>query len=403
MADKPDKDAELTRYKKLLVKAKGAIDAQKSKAEAKGKEIETLRASLESAQARLRTDQDAAEPSRVLRVVQGTAASGGAIWCLVEYVDENLDPSWRRFGSSEELSDYIRKDAGEPLELPAPSLSPAQTEELKAAGAAELEAVREEYRRYRVRAEIMKKQQKEEVRKATEARDLSAMQAAAAGAGGSGSAAGGGGAGVKLSGSGAAVMAELEDTRAQLRRLQPLEREAAEERRRSTARIAQLETAVAEARSGAGEAALAAQWRERYEAAAAERDGAKKRGEQLESDYAKYRAKAMAVLEEKEKLLGEGGDGGARRSGGGTGGRHGRRHGGNGAAGDAALSLQQVAYLKNIVLQYMSEPAVREHMEGAISTVLQFTPAEVARVQKARPLKAGWAGAALSMMGAGKR
>ena len=168
------------------------------------------------------------------------------------------------------------------------------------------------------------------------------------------------------------------------------------------ARIAQLETAVAEARSGAGEAALAAQWRERYEAAAAERDGAKKRGEQLEGDYAKYRAKAMAVLEEKEKLLGEGGDGGARRSGGRTGGRHGR-HGGNGAAGDAALSLQQVAYLKNIVLQYMSEPAVREHMEGAISTVLQFTPAEVARVQKARPLKAGWAGAALSMMGAGKR
>ena len=67
-----------------------------------------------------------------------------------------------------------------------------------------------------------------------------------------------------------------------------------------------------------------------------------------------------------------------------------------------ALSLQQVQYLKNIVLQYMCEPAVREHMEGAIATVLTFTPAEVAKVQKARPQKPSWAGAALSLMGGSK-
>ena len=43
-------------------------------------------------------------------------------------------------------------------------------------------------------------------------------------------------------------------------------------------------------------------------------------------------------------------------------------------------------YLKNIVIQYMAseEAEVREHMEGAIATVLQFTDTDVAFVRGKR-------------------
>ena len=40
-------------------------------------------------------------------------------------------------------------------------------------------------------------------------------------------------------------------------------------------------------------------------------------------------------------------------------------------------------YLKNLMVNYLSaDPAVRDHMEKAIGTVLQFTPDDVDRIQK---------------------
>ena len=48
----------------------------------------------------------------------------------------------------------------------------------------------------------------------------------------------------------------------------------------------------------------------------------------------------------------------------------------------------------------MTEPQVREHMEGAIATVLQFSPAEMMKVQQTRG--GGGKGAALGLgLGAG--
>ena len=40
-------------------------------------------------------------------------------------------------------------------------------------------------------------------------------------------------------------------------------------------------------------------------------------------------------------------------------------------------------YLKNLMVNYLSsDPAVRDHMEGAIGTVLQFTPEDLDRIKK---------------------
>lgn len=43
----------------------------------------------------------------------------------------------------------------------------------------------------------------------------------------------------------------------------------------------------------------------------------------------------------------------------------------------------KLSYLKNLMVNYLtSDMAVREHMEGAIGTVLQFTPEDITRIEK---------------------
>lgn len=45
--------------------------------------------------------------------------------------------------------------------------------------------------------------------------------------------------------------------------------------------------------------------------------------------------------------------------------------------------LSKLSYLKNLMVNYLtSDLAVREHMEGAIGTVLQFTPEEIAKIEQ---------------------
>jgi len=40
-------------------------------------------------------------------------------------------------------------------------------------------------------------------------------------------------------------------------------------------------------------------------------------------------------------------------------------------------------YLKNLMVNYFTaDPSVRDHMEGAIGTVLQFTPEYINKIQK---------------------
>jgi GRIP domain len=43
----------------------------------------------------------------------------------------------------------------------------------------------------------------------------------------------------------------------------------------------------------------------------------------------------------------------------------------------------KLSYIKNLMVNYLSsDQAVRDHMEGAIGTVLKFTPDEMARIEK---------------------
>lgn len=59
---------------------------------------------------------------------------------------------------------------------------------------------------------------------------------------------------------------------------------------------------------------------------------------------------------------------------------------GNSAAEDAKLS-----YIRNLMVNYFtSDPEVRDHMEGAIGTVLKFTPEDVARIEAKKQEDESW-------------
>ena len=51
----------------------------------------------------------------------------------------------------------------------------------------------------------------------------------------------------------------------------------------------------------------------------------------------------------------------------------------------------KLSYLKNLMVNYLiSDLAVREHMEGAIGTVLQFTPEEIAKIEQKKNETSYW-------------
>lgn len=52
---------------------------------------------------------------------------------------------------------------------------------------------------------------------------------------------------------------------------------------------------------------------------------------------------------------------------------------------DRGLEDAKMLYLRNLMVNYLSsDPAVRDHMEGAIGTVLKFSDDEMSRIDKKR-------------------
>ncbi|RLN94620.1 hypothetical protein BBJ28_00013431 [Nothophytophthora sp. Chile5] len=161
-----------TKLKRLLAMAKRSIDNSKQEIADKDATVLQLRGELaRSAQSRHLWHVDAAtrDPRQLLHKV----AHGNLLWCLVEYANENeFDDSkefaWHCFRSEEEIQSYANRAAGEPLSLPDLSLTPQEVERVvrhKKSLKEEIDRVQEEFRRYRVRSEITRKQKDAEIRK----------------------------------------------------------------------------------------------------------------------------------------------------------------------------------------------------------------------------------------------
>jgi hypothetical protein len=111
--------------------------------------------------------------SRVIQQVKVNDDLSGEVWALMEFEIPNPDMpdaepklyrKFLRFETESELSDFIRRDSGEPLSLPPYSLSPAQSNRIQEEAKQSVSQVTEEFRRFRVRAEVARKQTDAQIR-----------------------------------------------------------------------------------------------------------------------------------------------------------------------------------------------------------------------------------------------
>eukprot|EP00903_Cladosiphon_okamuranus_P009800 g9317.t1 len=364
VAEQENVQETLAKFKRLLSLARRSIEENQRQITEKDGQISALREALGAAEnARRRDDEHAgASPVQLLRRVR----EGGMWWLLVEYDDEYETQGWKGFADEAAVSEFAESvNVGEPLDIPPVSLSPEESATVLEDARKQVASIREEYRKFRVKSELGRKQREAEIRQVS-AESIAEKQR-------------------RISGQGAA--ADEEQVQALEDELQRLRNELAdkEETWRHAYQKQVQETEVLK-REG-GDTALAAQWRQRYEKLSLEKedamaklemfkgDGGGGRGaggqgeavaslmkkyQDLKEEYRLYRKKAMHAIQ------------GAGAAGGGGGGLE---------AQDPKLQ-----YLKNLMLKYLGtdEGEAREHMERAIATVLQFSEQERQNLKEAR-------------------
>lgn len=396
------------KLKRLLAMAKRSIDNSKQELAEKDETIQKLREELnKSQQARHSWFVDATtrDPRQLLHKV----AHGDLLWCLVEYANENeLDDSkeftWHCFRTEEEIQTYANRASGEPLTMPDFSMTPYEVERVKKSLKEEIDRVQEEFRRYRVRSEITRKQKDAEIRKMSA--NVMAKQTEQISE-------------TDLSG-------ELQSSKAQIRRLTKAQAEAEERESDWRRKFEKLMKDYEKLSGTMGETVLAMEWRERYEQSVREKQELEKKMDELKlmtsgafgngndsgngdlqllrQEFAQYRKRALNAVEQKEKELNDIQ-------------AHYQENGGGSSSASRTSSFKEVRvrrmsmesnsslsgfetpnatktneYLKNIVYKYMAsdQDEGKEHMEKAIATVLNFTPAEVATIQEKRKQQQGW-------------
>ncbi|CAH0485357.1 unnamed protein product [Peronospora farinosa] len=408
-----EKDETENKLKRLLAMAKRSIDNSKQDLVEKDEIIEKLKVELAKNQHTRHlwyVDTSTRDPKKLLYKV----AHGNLLWCLAEYANENeLDDSkeldelnefaWHCFQTEEEIQAYANRASGEPLVLPDFSMTPSEVESVKKSLKEEIDRVQEEFRRYRVRSEITRKQKDAEIRKISA--NVMAKQTEQI---------------LETD-----VAGELQSSKAQIRRLTKAQAEA-EERESSLRRKFEKLMKDYEKLSGTmGETVLAMEWRERYEQSAREKEELENKLEELSlvtngafdksnargkgdlqllrQEFAQYRKSALNAVEQKEKELhdiqahyhdNDGGSGNVSRTNSAKDmlfRRMSLESNSSLAGFETPNSTKTNEYLKNIVYKYMSsdQDEAKEHMEKAIATVLKFTPAQVASIQEKRKQQ-GW-------------
>lgn len=301
-----------------------------------------------------------------VRVGQVSNDAKDEVWALMEMEAVPLSDvdvansrrfrEWKRFETDAELQDFIRRDTGEPLSLPHFSLSPEQSLAIQKESTLQVSKVTEEFRRFRVKAELSRKQMEAQIRELQSTNFQSAAR-----------------------------RIEVRDSQLESDQIRSL----TSQLDKATAELASLsrlkeanEALTAEIRllrSSGSEAMLAAQWRQRYETCLHEKRSLEERlknqsangGNDYEAKYRDlkesfrlYRKKAKEIFEAQER----------------------------GAVpplnemdtlniADASSAEAKLSYLKNLMVNYLSaDLAVRDHMESAIGTVLQFSPEEIDRI-----------------------
>ncbi|VEU43486.1 unnamed protein product [Pseudo-nitzschia multistriata] len=321
----------------------------------------------------------------------------------------NKKKQWKRFDAESDLTDFIRCDRGEPLTLPPYSLTPRQSSRTVSEADKKVSDITEEYRRFRVKSEMTRKQMDAQIRDLQSSqveattRQIEGQEHAEQG----------------MESSRGTEHSQLERMRAEAARQEDQWREAYDILLKENEAL----------KSSGSEALLASQWRQRYEACLKERDeavnklqSAQQRHEQhkqqqhsasfssppgirdgkiskgvgnegkyemkyrdLKESFRLYRKKAKEIFESQAAAAATNNSAGGKKN----------------AADMMVLQMSQqhsnaeeeskLDYLKNLMVNYLTaDQETRDHMEMAIGTVLKFTPTDIAAIKKKKEDDASW-------------
>lgn len=377
-----------TKYKNLLKLAKERIQKQEEEISEIRREKDELekayrREEADAAKSMTIGDEGEEGPTNIVKVCQcikNLSNGHEEIWALLEMetINEVTDAhkrfkEWKRFDTQSELQDFVRRDTGEPLTLPPYSLSADESAKLQEDARTQIASITEEFRRFRVRAELARKQAD------TQIRELQSNNVQRA-------------------------TKQIEKNEAVL--VHESDRSAGAQIERMKAEIAAQEAHWKEAydlllaenkqlKSEGSESLLASQWRHRYEACLKEKDelqaklNDKNGGEDvyeqkyrdLKESFRLYRRKAKEMFGSQGISMGSPVTSAPPATG----------HLDVAMISHSSSSDAKISYLKNLMVNYLtSDHDVQDHMVPAIATVLQFTDDDLNRIKKKKASSEAW-------------
>lgn len=146
------------KYKRLLALARSSLEANQTSLSLKDKQIVQLTAALEEEKSSKNNkrnstkEEDNLLPKNLLRRVE----INDCIWIFVEY--ESVDKSWICFHNELDLDNFIQKFPGMPLVKPQRCLSVEESVAIETESKKKVDRIVEEFRRYKVKSEISRKQ-----------------------------------------------------------------------------------------------------------------------------------------------------------------------------------------------------------------------------------------------------
>ncbi|GKY99084.1 hypothetical protein MPSEU_000864000 [Mayamaea pseudoterrestris] len=266
--------------------------------------------------------------------------------------------------------DFIRRDTGEPLALPPYSMSPEQSIKIQREAATQVSQVTEEFRRFRVRSELARKQVESQIRELQNLKVASAAHRI----------------------EGHDLQHDSEQARTLNAELDRVKSELASQDAHWKEAYNILLQENQALKSSGSEALLASQWRHRYEACLKDKAELESRlqgvyGKNDNEDdkwEAKYRdlKESFRIYRKKAKEIFE------TQSQGGVISAPGMA---SFALNDQSSAEAKLSYLKNLMVNFLAaSDDVKEHMETAIATVLKFTPDDLEKIQKQKAGSDAW-------------
>eukprot|EP01038_Epipyxis_sp_PR26KG_P014998 gene14998-20175_t len=166
-------DDVVDRYRRLLAMARNSLEANQTALAEKDQQIKQLMSAVDDLKSQNSIKFAAKKPSQkedensnsIPRRILCRVEVEDAIWLLIEYEDSN-DDVWKSFTDEQLMVDFIQRIPGVPLICPPKCLSVEESTRIEEDSKRKVERIVEEFRRYKVRTEIAKKQKDAETKQA---------------------------------------------------------------------------------------------------------------------------------------------------------------------------------------------------------------------------------------------